>query len=106
LTRLKDVPGLTMPPEAEWAESVYWMFAPLIRPEFGTDRDEVMIKLREAGIETRPFFHPVHTLPMYNTGQSLPVAEELGRRGLNLPSSATLTPEQIDFICDTLISLA
>ena len=39
------------------------------------------------------------------TGATI-VAEELGRRGLNLPSSATLTPAQIDFICDTLISLA
>jgi dTDP-4-amino-4,6-dideoxygalactose transaminase len=39
---------------------------------------------------------------MYNTGQSLPVAEELSQRGLNLPSGATLTAEQVDYICDTI----
>jgi perosamine synthetase len=103
--RLAEVPGLTLPPEMAWAENVYWMYSVIIEDEFGPTRDEVQARLREAGIETRPFFYPLHTLPMYNTGQSLPVAEDLGRRGLNLPSSATLTPEQIDFVCDTLVGL-
>jgi perosamine synthetase len=103
--RLAEVPGLTLPPQVEWAENVYWMYSVIIEDEFGPTRDEVQARLREAGIETRSFFYPLHTLPMYNTGQSLPVAEDLGRRGLNLPSSATLTPEQIDFVCDTLRDL-
>ena len=77
-----------------------------IEDEFGLERDEVRAKLRAAGVDTRPFFYPVHALPMYNTGQKLPVAEDLGRRGINLPSGATLSPEQIDYVCDTLASLA
>jgi perosamine synthetase len=105
MARLRDVPGLTMPPEAPWAENVYWMFAPLIESEFGPNRDTVMIKLREKGIENRPFFSPIHTMPMYATGQSLPVAESLSARGINLPSGTTLTAEQIDYICDALIEL-
>lgn len=104
--RLAEAPGLTLPPEMAWAENVYWMYSVLVEDEFGLDRDELRARLYTAGIDTRPFFYPVHTLPMYQTGQSLPVAEELARRGLNLPSGATLTPEQIDFVCDTLISLA
>jgi perosamine synthetase len=103
--RLADVPGLTLPPSKEWAKNVYWMYSIIVEDEFGLSRDEVRTGLQAAGIETRPFFYPVHTLPMYHTGQSLPVAEDLGRRGLNLPSGATLTPAQIDFICDTLINL-
>ncbi len=103
--RLAEMPDLILPPEAEWAKNVYWMYSVIVKDNFGLERDELRVKLREAGIETRPFFYPVHTLPMYNTGQSLPAAEDLGRRGLNLPSGATLTLEQIDYICDTLISL-
>jgi len=105
IARLNNISGLTMPPEADWAKNVYWMFAPLIGPEFGSNRDEVMIRLRENDIETRPFFSPAHTMPMYNTGQNLPVAQRLSQQGINLPSSAKLTEEQIDYICDTLINL-
>jgi len=103
--RLAGVPGLTLPPQTEWATNVYWMYSVIVGDAFGISRDDLRVRLREAGIDTRPFFYPVHTLPMYNTGQSLPVAEDLGRRGLNLPSGATLTPEQIDYICDTIIRL-
>lgn len=103
--RLAEVPGLTLPPQMPWAQNVYWMYSVLVGEEFGPTRDELRTKLRQANIETRPFFYPIHTLPMYNTGQSLPVAEELSRRGINLPSGATLTPEQIDYICDTLADL-
>jgi len=105
MARLKDAPGITLPPQAPWAENVYWMFAPLIEPAFGLDRDTVMRKLREQGIESRPFFYPVHTMPMYKTGQSLPAAESLSARGINLPSGANLTAEQIDYVCDTLIEI-
>jgi perosamine synthetase len=105
MIRLKDVPGLTMPPHASWAENVYWMFAPLIEPEFGPSRDMVMVKLKEQGIESRPFFYPIHSMPMYHTGQSLPIAESLAARGINLPSGTLLTAEQIDYVCDTLIAM-
>jgi perosamine synthetase len=103
--RLSQVPGLCLPPQAVWAKNVFWMYSVVIEESFGLSRDEVRRRLREQGIESRPFFYPVHTLPMYNTGQSLPVAEDLGRRGLNLPSGATLTPDQIDFICQALAGL-
>ena len=105
MARLGDVPGLVMPPQAEWAETVYWMFAPLITPEFGVDRDTVITKLREKGIESRPFFGCVHQMPMYNTGQSFPVAEMLSAQGINLPSGTTLTADDIDFVCDVLVGM-
>jgi perosamine synthetase len=104
--RLAEIEGLTLPPAEAWAENVYWMYSVLVEETFGMDRDELRARLRQANIDTRPFFYPIHTLPMYHTGQSLPVAEDLARRGLNLPSGATLTPEQIDYICDTLAGLA
>jgi perosamine synthetase len=100
--RLAQIPGLTLPPQMPWAENVFWMYSVIVEDAFGLARDELRTQLRERGIETRPFFYPVHTLPMYQTGQSLPVAEDLSRRGLNLPSGATLTAEQVDYICDAI----
>lgn len=104
--RLAGIPGISLPPNTDWADNVYWMYSVVVGDEFGVSRDELRSMLRAAGIDSRPFFYPVHTLPMYNTGQSLPVAESLGQRGINLPSGASLTSDQIDYICDTIARLA
>ena len=57
--------------------------------------------LASAGIETRPIFHPVHTMPMYaRRFQRMPIAESIGWRGVNLPSWPGLADSQIDEICD------
>lgn len=103
-SKLKDIPGITLPPEKEWAKNVYWMYAILIQDEFGMNRDKVMERLREKEIDTRAFFIPAHQQPAFqNMGlfqsESYPVAEELGRRGLYLPSGSGLTEEQIESIC-------
>jgi perosamine synthetase len=103
--RLSDVPGLSLPPCAPWAENVYWMYTVLVEEEYGLDLDSLMQRLRQRGIETRPMFYPIHTLPMYEQGQRFPVAEGLGRKGINLPSGATLTPDQVDVVCEALAEI-
>jgi perosamine synthetase len=103
--RLAGVPGLVMPPHADWAENVYWMFSVLVQPEYGADRNQVMAALRLREIETRPVFYPLHSLPMYDSGLSLPVAERIGETGLNLPSGSGLTSDEIDIVCDALIDI-
>jgi len=103
--RLAGVPGLTRPPCAAWAENVYWMYSVLVDGSYGPPRDQVMAGLRRRGIDSRPVFYPLHLLPMYQRGERLPVAERLGRQGINLPSGSTLTPEQVDAVCDALVEI-
>ncbi|MGH9803661.1 MAG: DegT/DnrJ/EryC1/StrS family aminotransferase [Candidatus Acidiferrales bacterium] len=95
---LEGLPGLTPPPEAPWAKNVHWMYALLVEEPFGLSRDDLMATLAGQGIETRPFFHPLHQQPLYENlfrGESLPVSERLGRAGLNLPSGNNLTEAQV-----------
>jgi perosamine synthetase len=74
------------------------MFSVLV--DDASRRDELRDFLSQAGIETRPLFYPVHTMPMYSTPfQSHRVAEDLGWRGINLPSYPKLENSQIIFIC-------
>ena len=86
----------------------YWMFSILVeRPEH---RDTLRKILSDAGIETRPLFYPAHTMPMYASRyQRHPVAENLGWRGINLPSWPDLTDGQVNHICslarDALVSM-
>ena len=103
--RLADVPGITVAPEAEWAKNVYWMFSILVGPDYPLSRDELMAALRQRGIDTRPFFRAIHTMPCHPCEDCLPVAEDLAARGINLPSSTKLTEAQIDEICDHIAAL-
>lgn len=61
-------------------------------------REEIRHSLRKSGIETRPFFNPVHKMPPYNKNQVFSVAEDLGSRGINLPSYPDLDDQDIDMI--------
>ncbi len=73
----------------------YWMCSILVSE--ATDRDKLRIHMETAGIETRPLFFPVHTMPMYTSNsQSYPIAEDLGMRGINLPSYPDLTNSDVD----------
>ena len=79
----------------------YWMVSILLKDS--DEREKIRLHLKENGIETRPTFHPVHLMPMYfEKGLSLPVAEELGSRGINFPSYPGLDFEDVDFITKIL----
>jgi perosamine synthetase len=102
---LRDVPGLTMPVEEPWAQNVYWMYGVLVEDEFGMSRDELRRRLAAQGIETRTFFIPMHVQPIYHAdykGERYPVAEDLCRRGLYLPSASSLTRREIERVVEAV----
>lgn len=61
-------------------------------------RDELMRRLRADGIDTRPFFYPMHSLPPYASSASFPVADAVSTSGINLPSSPRLTAVDVEYI--------
>jgi perosamine synthetase len=98
---LQDTPGLTLPAEEPWAHNIYWMYGLLVEDEFGLSRDELRRRLAAQGIETRTFFIPMHLQPIYYADyrdERYPVAEDLCRRGLYLPSASSLTRQEIEFV--------
>jgi perosamine synthetase len=103
---LAGLPGLTGPPAAPWAENVYWMYSVLVEPAFGRDRDAVREGLRARGIDSRPFFVPLHEQPPHRSAAPFPVATDLARRGINLPSGTGLGAEEIAAVCAALRELA
>ena len=103
---LTGMPSVTLPVERPGTTNVYWMYSILVDEHFPLTRDDLIVALRQAGIDSRPFFHPLDTLPPYHSSDPCPVAVRLSRQGLNLPSSPRLRDEQIEFICATLRRLA
>lgn len=102
---LAGVPGLTLPVEAAGCRNVYWMYSILVEPPCALDRDGLMVALRAAGIDSRPFFHPLDTLPPYHSAEPRAVSLRLSRCGLNLPSYPDLTDEQVVYIAETIARL-
>jgi len=93
---LKNLP-LTFHDEVPGAIHSFWMCS--ITVDAAAERQALRDHLKLAGIETRPFFHPAHTLPHLATGQRFPVAESLSARGINLPSFPDLSSSQVQRIC-------
>lgn len=108
IKHLKDVKDVALQPEKPWASNVYWMISAVLSEDLLISRDDILSGLAELGIETRPFFYPMHALPTYcglAQGRSFPVADRLATWGINLPSSAMLREEEIDFVCNELVRL-
>jgi len=97
---LKDVKGITLPLEASWAKNVYWMYSILLNNE--KERDELAKRLKRKGIDTRPFFYPVHLMPPYKSRLRLPVAERISKVGINLPSGVTLKKKDVIFVAESV----
>lgn len=99
---LDGVP-VALPGEAPWARNVHWLYSVCLTE--GIDRDGVIAELHDAGIETRPFFYPLHQMPPYfqeHGDSTFPIAASLAARGISLPSSALLSEDEIGYIADVL----
>jgi perosamine synthetase len=107
---LREIPGVNLPAEKSWAHNVYWMYAITIDEDFGMSRDELAVALRQRGVDSRTFFCPMNLQPCLQTLPGFrhvrcPVAENLWRTGLYLPSTYTLTDDVIRTICDTIADI-
>ena len=107
--RLAGVAAIQLPVERPWAKNSYWMYGIVLRDGARIGRDELAGRLAREGIETRPFFQPMHVQPALlrygakPTG-SYPVADRLAARGLYLPSGSGLVDAAIDRVCERIVS--
>ena len=86
--------------------NVDWLFTITLNEPIRVSRDDVIDRLSKRGVETRPVFYPMHTLPPYREmGQEdgdFPVADRVARSGLSLPTWAGLQREDVVYVCDAL----
>lgn len=102
---LSQVPGVTMQYFSPGVEPALWTMAVKLDPmAYRQGRDSVMEQMRNKKIETRNGFYAPSLMPGYSC-PSLPICEELSRQILSLPTFASLSNDQISYICDTLKNL-
>jgi perosamine synthetase len=104
--RLAGVPGLALNVERPWARGIYWMTSVVLDDSIRLTRDEVMAGLKARHIDSRPFFPPISSFPMFQSRErDNPVAYRVARRGINLPSGHNLTEEDVDRVCRALVEV-
>jgi perosamine synthetase len=102
---LAGIEGLTLNHELPDVLSSYWMVTVVWDRELDRDKRAVMDELRQRGVDSRPFFHPLSSLPAYAGSPQAEaarrrntVAHEIAPRGVNLPSALSLTREQVTYV--------
>ena len=101
---LNDISNLKLNVQREGYKNVYWMICLEIIGYDEERRDNLMKKLKENGIDSRPFFYPISDMPMYEKANT-PITHKVYQRGINLPSFFDIKKEEIRYICNTIKGL-
>jgi perosamine synthetase len=101
---LSNVKGIEFVNEEEWEKVTYWRCNILVTKSFPMSRNELAKYLLNNNIEARPTYLPLHKHPYYIKAvkEKYPNAELIAEMTLDLPSSPTLSEEQIEYICSKI----
>ena len=91
--------------KTNYAENIFWVYGVLIRNK-KISVQKIIDKLTAKGIETRPFFWPLHKQPILKKiglfkNIKLPVSEFLSKNGFYLPSGLALKKKQQLYVIKT-----
>ena len=95
---LEKIEGLEILPFVEGIRANHWFYSLKIDKEkYGIGRDELLQKLVDAGIQTRPIWGLIHQQKPYSTCQNYEIEKALYYydRILNLPCSSNLTEKEV-----------
>ena len=96
-----------MPVEQPQTQHAWWMYTPLLDVGCPDVRAEVIPHMATLGVDARPIVFPIHLMPPYAAdagGERFPIAERLAAQGINLPTFAGLTRDEVRRVADALRS--
>jgi len=109
---LASADGITLNAEPEGTLNAYWMVTIVLDPKLGLNKTQLMERLSQHGIDTRPFFHPLSSIPAYEDSKQAHIARERNKAvygispySINLPSALSLGKEEIKTVCAALMDV-
>ena len=87
-----------------WAKSVFWMVCLEVDWLDEARRNVLMRALKARGIDTRPYFCTISSMPMYRQAPQ-PISARKAQIGLNLPSYYELTKPEVQRIASDVNEL-
>ena len=103
--RLAGIPGLTVPFSTHEGVPAVHIMPVLLPPD--SERERVMARMRDAGVQTSIHYRPVDTFTVYRDAglgpdDCLVHTRTIGQRTVTLPLYPSMTGEQIDLVCSSL----
>jgi perosamine synthetase len=101
--------GVTLNAEPAGTLNTYWMVTVILDRSLQIEKERVMSALREHHIDSRPFFHPLSSLPAYRGSPDAAAARkrntvsyEISPYGVNLPSGLDMTEAKVALVVSVL----
>jgi len=109
---LDGAEGVTLNYAGPMVMNAYWMVTAVFDAALGLEKEALIDALSRRGIDTRPFFYPLSSLPAYVDRPEAKAAAirnehayDISRRAINLPSALNLTRSQVEYVCRELRGL-
>jgi perosamine synthetase len=99
---LKDIP-CKMNPEHSYTKNSYWLPTVIFDKSLNFNREGFFTFMKANNIDSRPFFYPLSSLPMFETKLENTVSYEIFGRGINLPSFHDISESQIKRVTELLM---
>ena len=101
---LKRIEGLSLYEAPSYSSNNHWLNILKISKGYGASVSDILKKLQNQNIETRPVWHLNHLQKPYIKNQSYKIetSENLLKSSLCMPSSVSLKREHVEYIVDCL----
>ena len=102
---IENIEGLTLLPFRDDTRANHWFYSVIVdKGKYGIDRDELLRKLNEANIQTRPLWRLIHKQKPYLDNQAYRIekAEFYEDNLINIPCSSSLSEDEVLRVIDTL----
>ena len=102
---IENIDGLSLSITPAYSDNNHWLNMVQIDSEiYGSDRETLMKRLEENGVQTRPIWKLNHEQKPYKNCQHYKIenAKKLVEKSLCLPSSTNLTYKNIDDVCQVI----
>ncbi len=103
--QLADIEGIEILPFENSIRANHWFYSLYIDDRrFGENRDQLMHRLIDKGIQCRPIWKLIHSLKPYIDAQNYKIEKAIDYAGhvLNVPCSSNLKEEEVKYICSII----
>jgi len=105
---IENIEGLSLLPFRQDTRANHWFYSVIVdKDKYGLDRDELLRKLNDRNIQTRPLWGLIHKQKPYldNYAYRIEKAYYYEKNLINLPCSSNLTKEDVETVIQKLIDL-